>query len=164
MIEVEQDCATEWLVDNIFQLKTLLVSNIVGNDLAAIGQLFQTFGALVELKPYKDKYIIEYDNVESPRRAVTCLSGLHLPGINEPHTPLAFRFIKGRDQKHLRICKQNQIKLSQECYFWRTTGCNKNNKCHFKHHPLAKGIDLQEWMRGNNANNDNNHNNQADNA
>lgn len=155
MIEVEQEFANELLVDNIFQLKTLLVFNIVSNDIEAIVQLFQIFGTIIELKPCKDKFIIEYDNVESPRLAVTILSGLYLPYINKQDKPLTFRFVKGRNQKHLRICKQNQIKLSHECYFWRTTGCNKN-KCHFKHHPLAKGIDLQEWMRSNNTNNEDN--------
>nr|XP_027203873.1 putative uncharacterized protein DDB_G0282499 [Dermatophagoides pteronyssinus] len=68
-----------------------------------------------------------------------------------------------------RICKQNQIRSSKECYFWRTTGC-QNYDCKFYHNRCAKGVDYQEWMRINTEppssliNTANNHNNSNNNT
>ncbi|KAI2806319.1 hypothetical protein BLOT_008274, partial [Blomia tropicalis] len=92
------------------------------------------------------KLIIEYDNSDSPRMAISCLSNVTLPGISKQSESLHFRFYKSENQKHLRICKQNQIKTSRECYFWRTTGC-QNYNCKYFHNKLAKGVDYQEWMK-----------------
>ncbi|KAI1887483.1 hypothetical protein AGOR_G00190780 [Albula goreensis] len=39
------------------------------------------------------------------------------------------------------VPKTTTARKSDECYFWRTSGCNKNEKCPYKHIPSHKGID-----------------------
>lgn len=35
-----------------------------------------------------------------------------------------------------------------ECYFWRTTGCQfLNGKCRYRHVPEHKGIDKKPWQK-----------------
>jgi len=34
-----------------------------------------------------------------------------------------------------------------ECYFWRTTGCQFGKNCHYRHLPEHKGIDRKPWQR-----------------
>lgn len=34
-----------------------------------------------------------------------------------------------------------------ECYFWRTTGCQFGSKCRWRHNPESKGIDKKPWQR-----------------
>lgn len=34
-----------------------------------------------------------------------------------------------------------------ECYFWRTTGCQFANSCRYRHVPDHKGIDKKPWHK-----------------
>ena len=34
-----------------------------------------------------------------------------------------------------------------ECYFWRTTGCQFGKNCNYRHMPDNKGIDRKPWQR-----------------
>ncbi|KAL8578467.1 hypothetical protein ACOMHN_028739 [Nucella lapillus] len=34
-----------------------------------------------------------------------------------------------------------------ECYFWRTTGCDYGDQCHNKHLPKSKGADKKPWQK-----------------
>ena len=139
----------EPIIDNIFNLRAILVDNLCQDyKINTLCEIFQTFGTIINIK-YKEnseKLIIEYDNAESSRMAISYLSQVELPFVAENNKHLVFRFYKSENQKNLRICKQNQIKTSRECYFWRTTGC-QNVDCKFYHNRLAKGVDYQEWMK-----------------
>lgn len=139
----------EQIIDNIFNLRAILVEKLKAEaSLNTVCEIFAKFGTIVNLR-YKDnssKLIIEYDNADSPRFAISYLSQVPLPCVSENKQCLHFRFYKSENQRNLRICKQNQIKTSRECYFWRTTGC-QNVKCKFYHNKVAKGVDYQEWMK-----------------
>lgn len=137
------------IIDNIFSLNALLVDNLHEDyDHEALCEIFGSFGSIVNIrcKENSEQLIIEYNNADSPRMAISYLSRLPLPQVSRPNHCLQFRFYKSENQRNLRICKQNQAKSSNECYFWRTTGC-QNVNCKFYHNRLAKGVDYQEWMR-----------------
>jgi len=34
-----------------------------------------------------------------------------------------------------------------ECYFWRTTGCQFTTGCRYRHVPEHKGIDKKPWQK-----------------
>jgi len=34
-----------------------------------------------------------------------------------------------------------------ECYFWRTTGCQFTTGCRYRHVPENKGIDKKPWQK-----------------
>ena len=152
-IDNDGDRQQQTLIDNIFNLRAILIDNLCPDaKLTTISELFRTFGTIINIRSkdshqlINSKLIIEYDNSDSPRMAISCLSNVTLPGISKQSESLHFRFYKSENQKHLRICKQNQIKTSRECYFWRTTGC-QNYNCKYFHNKLAKGVDYQEWMK-----------------
>lgn len=148
LISVKQ-ILKEQIIDNIFNLRAILVGNLcAGVDINLVCEIFRTFGTIVNIrfKENSEKLIIEYDNSDSPRFAISYLYQVQLPYVCEKNQHLEFRFYKSENQKNLRISKQNQTKSSRECYFWRTTGC-QNMNCKFYHNKLAKGVDHQEWMK-----------------
>lgn len=144
-----QQMLGEQVIDNIFNLRAILVGKLAANaQMTTVCEIFETFGTIVNLKfkENTEKLIIEYDNADSPSMAISYLSQLQLPHISPANECLEFRFYKSENQRNLRICKQNQMKSSRECYFWRTTGC-QNVQCKFYHNKLSKGVDYQEWMK-----------------
>lgn len=42
--------------------------------------------------------------------------------------------------------KQHGPVNGDECYFWRTTGCNYGPRCFYKHIPGHKGVDMKDYM------------------
>lgn len=34
-----------------------------------------------------------------------------------------------------------------ECYFWRTTGCDYGDACRYRHVPQSKGVDKKPWQK-----------------
>ena len=66
--------------------------------------------------------------------------------------------LQKQQQKQQQLLKQPQQhqsaqdKLSgpvngDECYFWRTTGCQFGNNCRWKHVKESKGRDKKPWQR-----------------
>ncbi len=160
------------LLDNLFNMRALLVGNLApGAQLSSISQLFAAFGTVLNVqfvkavssntqKVIRQAALVEFDNSHSPRLAISALSEVSLPYISE-QWHLTFRFARGDGQRRMRICKENQVRSSRECYFWRTTGCRfaeggrsgnggggGSGHCKFYHHRLAKGVDYQDWMIG----------------
>lgn len=152
----------KWLVENLFNMHALHVDKLVsGTALSTITQIFSAFGNIVnaryvQMDPNTSSRrvaaIVEYDNADSPRMAISYLSQVSLPHVGQPPDQcLSFRFNPSSKQHNLRICKENQDPSSNECYFWRTTGCKYAEKedgsgCKFYHNRLAKGVEFQEWM------------------
>ncbi len=54
---------------------------------------------------------------------------------------LRIRFRPDKDQRK----PEGKID-TEECYYWRTTGCARGDKCHYKHYQDNEGVDRQPWM------------------
>lgn len=46
-----------------------------------------------------------------------------------------------------RAAKASGPVNGDECYYWRTTGCQFGNKCRHRHVPDSKGIDKKPWHK-----------------
>uniref|UniRef100_A0A8K9Y2T5 C3H1-type domain-containing protein n=1 Tax=Oncorhynchus mykiss TaxID=8022 RepID=A0A8K9Y2T5_ONCMY len=81
---------------------------------------------------------INYTNMDHCERAIRTLNGEMLNGVM-----LAVRHPDRVMQKKLGLSQLafTLTNKSQECYFWRTTGCVRHNTCIFRHVPQHKGID-----------------------
>ena len=69
--------------------------------------------------------------------------GKVIPGVSIADTPLTIRFRPNKDQKKPNY---DQRLESDECYYWRTTGCARGDNCLYKHIQANKGVDKQAWM------------------
>ncbi|XP_058241432.1 uncharacterized protein si:dkey-33c12.4 isoform X2 [Hemibagrus wyckioides] len=106
-------------------------------------ELFSNFGPVhsVRLLSARRCAFINYTNKEDCERAINVMHGFRIAG-----TCLAVRY-PDRIHTHLGVSKTattdagKVTKFPDECYFWRTTGCIKNNRCQYRHVPEHKGID-----------------------
>ncbi|KAK2852779.1 hypothetical protein Q7C36_007980 [Tachysurus vachellii] len=109
-------------------------------------ELFSNFGPVhsVRLLPTRRCAFINYTNKENCESAIKEMNGFRVAG-----TCLAVRY-PDRIHTHLGVSKTATTdagkvnKFPDECYFWRTTGCIKNNRCLYRHVPEHKGIDLSK--------------------
>ncbi|ROK15813.1 Tetratricopeptide repeat protein 31 [Anabarilius grahami] len=85
---------------------------------------------------------VNYTNKEDCEKAIQDFNGYAIDG-----TTLVVRY---PDRIHTRLGVSRDAstespgktdKQPDECYFWRTTGCLKNDRCTYKHIPENKGVD-----------------------
>ncbi|XP_076830097.1 uncharacterized protein LOC143476039 isoform X2 [Brachyhypopomus gauderio] len=105
-----------------------------------IRELFSRIGPVSSIKVLSDKRcaFVNYTNREDCAKAIQEMHGYALAG-----TCLAVRY-PDKIHTHLGVSKTastDKGKLPDECHFWRTTGCVKNNRCSYKHIPEHRGID-----------------------
>ncbi|KAK3573842.1 hypothetical protein QTP86_032881 [Hemibagrus guttatus] len=108
-----------------------------------LNELFSNFGPVhsARLLSTRRCAFINYTNKEHSERAIKEMHGFRIAG-----TCLAVRY-PDRIHTHLGVSKTAATdtgkvnKFPDECYFWRTTGCIKNNRCPYRHVPEHKGID-----------------------
>ncbi|RWS23537.1 tetratricopeptide repeat protein 31-like protein [Leptotrombidium deliense] len=135
---------------NLFGYKGLWVGNIYPKANAlTLRSLFSKYGRVTNVKILKDKFcaFISYDNPISPRKAIADLNENCVKNVSNEYRPLKFRFIPTNDQPDLNFARPVQPRNNNnECYFWRTTGCNAGDKCKLRHIHICKGIDFQPWM------------------
>ncbi|XP_064817768.1 uncharacterized protein LOC135534887 isoform X1 [Oncorhynchus masou masou] len=105
--------------------------------------LFSSAGTIHSIKILRSSNcaFINYTNMDHCERAIRTLNGEVLNGVM-----LAVRHPDRVMQKKLGLSQlaftlTNAPEKSQECYFWRTTGCVRHNTCIFRHVPQHKGID-----------------------
>ncbi|KAA0717730.1 Tetratricopeptide repeat protein 31 [Triplophysa tibetana] len=103
-------------------------------------QLFSSAGPVqsVRVLPASRCAFVNYIRKEDCEKAIQNLHGHQTDG-----TILAVRY---PDRIHTRLgvsrdASTEPCKQSDECFFWRTTGCIKNERCTFRHIPENKGID-----------------------
>ncbi|XP_066535099.1 RNA polymerase II-associated protein 3 isoform X2 [Hoplias malabaricus] len=121
----------------------------VGDLVPAISQskvyeLFNNIGPVHSVKVLLEKRcaFVNYTNKEDCEKAIKAMHGYAIAG-----TTLVVRY-PDRIHSHLGASKtastdmgKVSTKLPNECFFWRTTGCIKNNRCSYRHVPEHKGID-----------------------
>ncbi|XP_036429857.1 uncharacterized protein si:dkey-33c12.4 isoform X2 [Colossoma macropomum] len=108
-----------------------------------IYELFRVHGPVHSVRVLQDKRcaFVNYINKEDSKKAIRDMHGYAIAG-----TSLVVRY-PDRIYTHLGASKTAATdtgkvsKLPEECFFWRTTGCIKNNRCAYKHVPEHKGID-----------------------
>ncbi|XP_053476958.1 uncharacterized protein si:dkey-33c12.4 isoform X1 [Ictalurus furcatus] len=106
-------------------------------------ELFGRFGPVhsVKLLPARRCAFVNYTKKEDCEQAIKQMHGFCVAG-----TYLVVRY-PDRIHTHLGVSKSATTdagklnKFPDECYFWRTTGCIKNNRCSYRHVPEHKGID-----------------------
>ncbi|CAG2109672.1 unnamed protein product, partial [Medioppia subpectinata] len=134
---------------NPFGWKALWVGNVAAEaKLDTVTALFRKFGQLNYCNIFKGTnggsfILAHYDNSESPRKAMTKYQGKVIPGISIKEMPLTIRFRPNKDQKKPNYDHRLE---SDECYYWRTTGCARGDKCLYKHIQANRGVDKQAWM------------------
>ncbi|XP_054163611.1 uncharacterized protein LOC128961402 [Oppia nitens] len=136
------------LPKNLFGYKGLWIGNVSpGCRPSLLWSIFAKYGPLdyVNVVPKSYCAFVNYFDKNSPRIAIASLYGQTVCGVSNGERPLVFRFIPSNDQKDLHYMRPYQPRGTNECYFWRTTGC-KDHKCPLLHYPMCKGIDFQPWM------------------
>ena len=137
------------LPKNLFGYKGLWIGNVSPNcKVTQLRTVFGRYGAVEYVNVVSHSYcaFVNYQNPNCPRIAIANLYGQTIPGISNGERPLVFRFIPSNDQKDLHFMRPYQPKGTNECYFWRTTGC-KDWNCPLIHYPVCRGIDFQPWMK-----------------
>ena len=140
------------LPKNLFGYKGLWIGNVSPNcKVTQLRAIFGRFGPIdyVNVVSHSFCAFVNYQNLNSPRIAIANLYGQIIPGVSNGERPLVFRFIPSNDQKDLHFMRPYQPKGTNECYFWRTTGC-KDWNCPLVHYPICRGIDFQPWMKNRN--------------
>ncbi|XP_076156593.1 uncharacterized protein LOC143139752 isoform X2 [Alosa pseudoharengus] len=109
---------------------------------AFIYDLFNQVGPVHSVKVLRNKgcAFVNYIRKEDSDEAIKKLHGY----IVASGTPLQVRY-PDRIHPHLGVSKaaavEHNDKLPDECHFWRTIGCIKNQHCQYRHVPENKGID-----------------------
>ncbi|XP_041713624.1 inactive TPR repeat-containing thioredoxin TTL3 isoform X9 [Coregonus clupeaformis] len=106
---------------------------------------FSSAGTIHSIKMLLSSHcaFVNYTSMDDCERAIRTMHGKVLNGVM-----LAVRHPDKVIQKKLGFSQlaatnptvANALERSQECYFWRTTGCVRHN-CIFRHVPQHKGID-----------------------
>lgn len=117
-----------------------LVPEISDSD---IYELFRVFGPVYHVKVLQSKRcaFVNFTNKDHCEKAIRDMHGYAIAG-----TTLVVRY-PDRLHSHLGASKAASTdtakvnKLPDECFFWRTTGCIKSNRCAYRHVPEHKGID-----------------------
>ncbi|XP_054167019.1 putative uncharacterized protein DDB_G0287457 [Oppia nitens] len=147
--QVKEMTAEDTSPTNPFGWKALWVGNVAPNaQLDTVTNMFRKFGNLHYCNIFKGTnggnfILAHYDNAESPRKAMMKYQGKCIPGVSITDSPLTIRFRPNKDQKKPNY---DQRLESDECYYWRTTGCARGDKCLYKHIPANRGVDKQAWM------------------
>uniref|UniRef100_W5KUB0 Si:dkey-33c12.4 n=1 Tax=Astyanax mexicanus TaxID=7994 RepID=W5KUB0_ASTMX len=108
-----------------------------------IYELFRVFGPVYSVKVLRARRcaFVNFTSKDHSEKAIREMHGYAVAG-----TTLVVRY-PDRLHSHLGASKAAATdtakvnKLPDECYFWRTTGCIKNNRCSYRHVPEHKGVD-----------------------
>ncbi|XP_053290120.1 RNA polymerase II-associated protein 3 isoform X2 [Pleuronectes platessa] len=100
---------------------------------ASLHELFSRVGVIYSIKIMLEHEcaFVNYTRLEDCERAIQCFDGMVLEGI----------------VLHVRYSVKGQSGCSlgkKECFFWRTTGCTRQD-CTFKHVPEHKKIDSKKF-------------------
>ncbi|KAG7458823.1 hypothetical protein MATL_G00224710 [Megalops atlanticus] len=130
----------------------------VGNLIPSISdkmihQLFSTTGEIHSVKVLRNKRcaFINYINKEDCEKAILKMNRKVIQGTtllvrypDKIHTDLGVSKSAKQDTPAKAVMKTvtpAAKKSSDECFFWRTTGCTKKESCMYQHIPKNKGID-----------------------
>ncbi|XP_067241907.1 tetratricopeptide repeat protein 31 isoform X1 [Chanodichthys erythropterus] len=111
---------------------------------AKLYKLFSFVGQVHSVRVLQMRHcaFVNYTNKEDCEKAIQDFHGYAIDG-----TTLVVRY---PDRIHTRLGVSRDAstespgktdKQPDECYFWRTTGCLKNDRCTYKHIPENKGVD-----------------------
>lgn len=142
-----------------------LTSLWVGNVLPEVPQdelvrMFSKFGKLQSVKCLPDKFcaFVNFTSKECAGKAMETLQGVDCCGqkllIKFPDNPLTAA-CNGTEKipvKPPKVLNAVGNKISgpvngNECYFWRTTGCQFATSCRYRHVPDHKGVDRKPWHK-----------------
>ncbi|XP_073691238.1 uncharacterized protein [Garra rufa] len=127
------------------ELFPVWVGDLVPSITAAkLYELFRSAGPVHNVRVLQMRHcaFVNYTKKEDCERAINNLHGYAIDG-----TTLVVRY---PDRIHTRLGVSRDAstesagkngKQPDECYFWRTVGCVKNERCTYKHIPENKGID-----------------------
>lgn len=152
-----------------------LTSLWVGNVLPDVSQedlvrMFSKYGKLQSVKCLPDKFcaFVNFTSKECAGKAMEALQGVDCGGqkllIKFPDNPLTSGVTNGTEKIVAKtttkaapiaaVANANALgnKISgpvngNECYFWRTTGCQFANSCRYRHVPDHKGVDKKPWHK-----------------
>ncbi|KAI1286385.1 hypothetical protein HDE_10934 [Halotydeus destructor] len=130
---------------NIFEHTGIFVGNLYqGIDERAVEQAFRDFGEIVKVQVHMyGAASVYFNNTDAPREAILAYHGRVERGLSAGSKPLFLRFKRGHNQQ----ARHDRIWSSNECYHWRTTGCDEEvRRCHFEHLPMCRGIDFNPAM------------------
>ncbi|KAM6961245.1 uncharacterized protein FYW47_009804 [Aplochiton taeniatus] len=139
-------------------LKSQLFPVWVGSVIPGITEpglhsLFSRVGVVHSMKmlPEHQCAFVHYTKKEDCERAIQLLNGRIVGGaclsVRHPsniHTKLGVSTLAVTEppiKDQLANKKKSLAKQKQECYFWRTTGCVKRERCTFLHLPESKAIE-----------------------
>ncbi|KAI1286409.1 hypothetical protein HDE_10917 [Halotydeus destructor] len=133
---------------NPFGWKGIVVTNIHPTaTVSKFERMFEKYGTIT--KVVKIKYHnapgmqIVFDNCNSPAEAIYDLHDMFITGVAF-NRRLQVRYYSGSNEPPRT---QNRKWISEECFHWRTTGCDTQvRKCSKLHHVMCLGIDYQPWM------------------
>lgn len=148
-----------------------LTSLWVGNVQPVVTQgvleeMFSQFGSLQSVRVLPDKYcaFVNFMSKECAGRAMQGIQGTMLAGqpllVKFPDNPLTSSGGALIEKPAKSACKTVNAAAAaaatsklrgpvngDECYFWRTTGCQFTTGCRYRHVPEHKGIDKKPWQK-----------------
>lgn len=136
----------------------------------ALYEMFSKFGALQSVRVLPEKFcaFVNYIDKTCAGRAMQGLQGQIVAGqpllIKFPDNPVASAGGGGLPEKPVVKSSKAPVVMptaaavaagtklrgpvnGDECYFWRTTGCQFTTGCRYRHVPENKGIDKKPWQR-----------------
>ncbi|XP_067935855.1 uncharacterized protein [Watersipora subatra] len=145
----------------------------VGNVLPSVSEvdlqtLFNRYGHVSSVRCLPERFcaFVNFKSKEAAGKAMNALQGFEVSGqhllIKFPDNPIAQAQTKSvkslpvgaysAKEKRERVPPSSATKVSgpvngDECYYWRTTGCQFGSKCRHKHIPESRGIDRKPWHR-----------------
>ncbi|RWS13430.1 uncharacterized protein B4U79_13599 [Dinothrombium tinctorium] len=145
---------------NLFDFKAVHISNLSQSySKVDVFCMFSKYGTVLKVSMLKTasnvdywEAIVDYDNPESPIKAVThCF---HSPLFNSfdasSKSLIKVRFCPSELQKKNGILKMAEAveltKAKKECFFWRSPkGCTQRRNCAFRHIRINRAVDTNPW-------------------
>ena len=137
--------------ENVVGYKAIWIGNI-DNDMdeydlrSALRNIFLQYGHITRVTVCRRRgtsAFVDYSNTSSPCNAIFHHHAKYNEDISADDRRLVIRFACGSRQR-FEADQRRRDWNSDECYFWRTTGCDTNiRRCHSLHNVMCKGIDYQ---------------------
>jgi len=139
-------------VENIFGYKGIFVGNMeLDVEEKEVHERFAKYGRIVSMRMFPGHQmacaLISYTNPHSPCQAIQAYKGKYVADLCFEDRMLTVTFAHG-DRQPRRITDGNRAWTSDQCFYWRTTGCDTTiRSCDRVHDMIAQGVDFRPWMK-----------------
>ncbi|KAM9326805.1 uncharacterized protein PAF06_003033 [Gastrophryne carolinensis] len=116
--------------------------------------LFQSYGELHSIRLLGERFCA-FVNFKCPNATAKALEGLQGKEIentrllirypDKPYRPLTVSTSDAQAKAAVVIAKKKVPHKTNECFYWRSSGCTYGDKCRYRHIPDNRGVDKKPW-------------------